>query len=190
MIAMTEHSAPEAERRFWRPAVAAAAGVPAQPASHDLQRIQCFFDPLWRTIYEATQDGTRGHQADGAMHVGGDGDEDGDKDVDAFFTAGAERGRPPRAQARGDRPVQGDDRLAGGTLSLKQCQLARLPRCFACQGHGHISRDCANPPDVKISVETNISLLGESQRARGPGRSAPRPASSSAASSSSSRSDR
>jgi len=125
------------------------------------------------------------------MHVGGDGDEGGDEDVDAFFTAGAGRGRPPRAQARGDRPVRGDDRLAGGTLSLKQCQLARLPRCFACQGHGHISRDCANPPNVKISVETNISLLSESQRARGPGRSAPRPASSSqAASSSSSRSDR
>jgi len=40
MIAMTEHSAPEAERRFWCPAVAAAAGVPAQPASRDLQRIQ------------------------------------------------------------------------------------------------------------------------------------------------------
>jgi len=187
MIAMTEHSAPEAERRFWRPAVAAAAGVPAQPASRDLQRIQCHFDPLWRTIYEATQDGTRGHQADGAMHVGGDGDEDGDED--AFFTAGAGRGRALRAQARGDRPVRGDSRLAGGTLTLKQCQLARLPRCYACQGHGHVSRDCANPPDVKISVETNISLLGECQRARAPGRPGPRPPSSSQASSSSSRPD-
>jgi len=46
MTAITEHAAPESERKFWRPAVAAAGAAGASPASRDLQGVQLFFVPL------------------------------------------------------------------------------------------------------------------------------------------------
>ena len=46
MAAITEHAAPESERKFWRPAVAASGAVGALPASRDLQGVQLFFDLL------------------------------------------------------------------------------------------------------------------------------------------------
>jgi len=104
MTAITEHAAPESERKFWRPAVAAAGATGASPASRDLQGIQLFFDPLWRVVYSQTQDGTRGHQADGAVRVGEGSDED---DEEAFYTAGSAggRSRPCAHGGPGDRPV-------------------------------------------------------------------------------------
>jgi len=53
MTAITEHATPESERKFWRPAVAAAGAAGASPASRDLQGVQLFFvfDPLWRVVY-------------------------------------------------------------------------------------------------------------------------------------------
>jgi len=36
-----------------------------------------------------------------------------------------------------------------------------IARCYACQGHGHLSRDCANPPGVKITIDTSRSLLAK-----------------------------
>jgi len=59
-LALVELLAPEAERKHWKPAVVAGLGVLAQPASRDLQGIQRFFDPLWRTIYDASHDASHG----------------------------------------------------------------------------------------------------------------------------------
>jgi len=163
MTAITKHAAPESERKFWRPAVAAAGAASASPASRDLQGVQLFFDPLWRVVYSRTQDGTRGHQADGAMRVG----EGSDEDDEAYYTAGGAGGQSrPRAHGGpGDRPVRGDDRLVGKTLTLKQCHEMNIQRCYACQGHGHVARDCANRAGIKINIETGVSLLGDAQRA-------------------------
>jgi len=163
MTAITEHAAPKSERKFWRPAVAAAGAAGASPASRDFQGVQLFFDPLWRVVYSRTQDGTRGHQADGAMRVG----EGSDEDDEAYYTAGGAGGRSrPRAHGGpGDRPVRGDDRLVGKTLTLKQCHEMNIQRCYACQGHGHVSCDCGNRAGIKINIETNVSLLGDAQRA-------------------------
>ena len=36
-----------------------------------------------------------------------------------------------------------------------------IARCYACQGHGHFSRDCANPPGVKITIDMSRSLLAK-----------------------------
>jgi len=51
VLALSELLAPEAGRQHWKPAVVAGPGVLARPASRDLQGIQRFFEPLWRTIY-------------------------------------------------------------------------------------------------------------------------------------------
>jgi len=107
------------------------------------------------------------------MRVGEGSDED---DEEAFYTAGSAGGRSrPRAHGGpGDRPVRGDDRLVGKTLTLKQCHEMSIQRCYACQGYGHVSRDCANRAGVKINIETGVSLLGDAQRAAS-GHSAARP---------------
>jgi len=167
MAAITEHAAPESERKFWRPAVAAAGAAGASPASRDLQGVQLFFDPLWRVVYSRTQDGTRGHQADGAMRVG-EGSDEGDE---AYYTAGGAggRSRPHAHGGPGDRPVRGDNRLVGKTLTLKQCHEMNIQRCYACQGHSHVSRDCANRAGIKINIETGrLPLRRRAARRLGP----------------------
>jgi len=97
-------------------------------------------------------------------------------DEEAFYTAGSAggRSRPRTHGGPGDRPVRGDDRLVGKTLTLKQCHEMNIQRCYACQGYGHVSRDCANRAGVKINIETGVSLLGDAQRAAS-GRSTARP---------------
>jgi len=57
--------------------------------------------------------------------------------------------------------VRGDDRLASRVLTLQQCIDMNIAHCYTCQGHGHLSRDCANPPGVKITINTSRSLLAK-----------------------------
>jgi len=162
--ALEEYNAPEEERRFWRAEVVAADGT-VTPGSRDLLKFQRHYDPLWRTVFARTQDGTRGHQADGAMFLDGDSNDDSVQDNFAYYTSASGGGPAPRARSRprasGERPVRGDDRLASRVLTLQQCIDMNISRCYACQGHGHLSRDCANPPGVKITIETSRSLLAK-----------------------------
>jgi hypothetical protein len=162
--AVEEHAAGEADRKFWRPAVVATPGVAAMPASRDLLAMQRYFDPLWRRVYSNTQDGSRGHQADGAMRVSDRGDYSDSDDDAIYYTADRARGRPTRRDERPGRGWANDARLGSKFLTLAECQRMNIQRCYMCSGHGHLSKDCANPPDIKISIETGQSLLGDAQR--------------------------
>jgi len=137
------------------------------PGVRDVLKFQHHYDPMWRAVFARTQDGTRGHQADGAMFLDADSDDDAVQDNFAYYTAASGGGPTPRAPTRsrprasGERPVRGDDRLASRVLTLQQCIDMNIARCYACQGHGHLSRDCANPPGVKITIYTSSSLLAK-----------------------------
>ena len=98
--ALEEYNAPEEERGFWRAEVVAADST-VTPGSRDVLQFQRHYDPLWRTVFARTQDGTRGHQhqADRAMFLDGDSDDDSVQDNFAYYTSASGGGPAPRARS-------------------------------------------------------------------------------------------
>lgn len=124
--------------RFIYP-VAAGAGLPAR---RSLQALLEFMEPLWRLSFQqgGIRGGRRGHAADGALLAT---DED-----DTAFLARANRRPPPRRPA----PVP--------TSEIAQ---RNLPRCFRCQGIGHIASLCANPADTVVTLNDAMNILRVAQ---------------------------
>jgi len=101
------------------------------------------------------------------MILDADSDDNAVQDNFTYYTAASGGAPAPRAPTRsrprasGERPVRGEDQLASRVLTLQQYIDMNIACCYACQGHGHLSRDCANPPGIKITIDTSRSLLAE-----------------------------
>lgn len=161
--AMRELAATPDERRFVRPA------LPGAPAgSRSTQKLLELMEPLWRMTFQkgGIKGGRRGHAADGALRVDAAPDDDDDT---AFFTRGGHGGGGRRPQLR---------------TALPPAEIAarNLPRCFRCQGIGHVASDCGNSADTIISIADAQAMLAQQQQQRRPaaivGRPPARPAAS------------
>ena len=181
IIAMVEHTAKLDKREFWRPAVDAVAADPdanppvravaAKAATRDLIPLMQQFDSLWRKVFQATQDGTKGQQADGAFHA---------DDDQAFYVNGKGGDSRSRRGGRGARGGSGFSAARAGRasdaitkranshgLTYEQCIQEKIVNCFGCGGYGHLLRDCENPAGVKVPPAIALRLLQDGQKRAG-----------------------
>lgn len=84
--------------------------------------------------------GQRGHAADGALCVDAD-------DESAFLARGFGRRLPART-----------------SLPFSEIAARNLPRCFRCQGIGHVASDCGNQVDTIISIVDAEVVLAQQRR--------------------------
>jgi len=154
---------------------------PSTEPTRDLLEVMRHFGMLWRSQHKDTQGAGVGHQADGAYY--GDVDQFCN-DFDSAFAVGFTGGKGGRGRGRGVpaqlRPgqVRSDARLQGPCLTIEKCRKMGIRRCYCCQGFfGHESKDCSNPVDVKINMETARQLHADQLHAyadrRGTGPGAP-----------------